>query len=146
MASANKLELRKPEFCAVDGAGQAGGDALDSARTMWPHAGPQWSTVIGMRILTLLPWLAVLPPLFAAEPLSISTFSVDATPPLGAPLEMGACKPALEIVDRLSARGIVLRNAGAPIVLVAVDWVGIANGGQQEWRAALAKAAGTTPD
>jgi hypothetical protein len=40
----------------------------------------------------------------------------------------------------------VLRNAGAPIVLVAVDWVGIANGGQQEWRTALAEAAGTTPD
>jgi hypothetical protein len=83
--------------------------------------------------------------LSAREPLAISTFSVDATPPLGAPLEMGLCKPALEIVDRLNVRGVVLRNAGAPIVLVAVDWVGIANGGQQEWRSALASAARTTP-
>src|SRR6266700_829742 len=69
---------------------------------------PQSGTVIDMRILTPLAWLTVLPVLFAAEPLAISTFSVDATPPLGAPLEMGACKPALEIVDPLSARGIVL--------------------------------------
>jgi hypothetical protein len=82
----------------------------------------------------------------AGESLAISTFSVDATPPLGAALEMGLCKPALQIVDPLSARGIVLRNAGRPIVLVAVDWVGIGNGGQQEWRRALAEAAGTTPD
>jgi endothelin-converting enzyme/putative endopeptidase len=95
---------------------------------------------------SILALTLALPALFAAEPLAISTFSVDATPPLGAPLEMGACKPALEIVDRLSARGIVIRNAGAPIVLVAVDWVGIGNGGQQEWRDALAAAAGTTPD
>jgi hypothetical protein len=99
-----------------------------------------------MRSISLFAWVTVLPALFAAEPLAISTFSVDATPPLGAPLEMGACKPALEIVAPLSARGIVLRNAGSPIVLVAVDWVGIGNGGQQEWRSALAAAAGTTPD
>jgi hypothetical protein len=91
-------------------------------------------------------WAVMLPALIAREPLAISTFSVDATPALGAPLEMGLCKPALEIVDPLSVRGIVLRNAGSPIVLVAVDWVGIANGGQQEWRSALAEAAGTTPD
>src|SRR5215472_7404475 len=99
-----------------------------------------------MRLISLLACIATLPVLFAEEPLAISTFSVDATPPLGAALEMGACKPALEIVDRLSARGIVIRNAGAPIVLVAVDWVGIGNEGQQEWRKALAAAAGTTPD
>jgi hypothetical protein len=99
-----------------------------------------------MRIICALAWIGVLPVLFAQEPLAIGTFSVDATPPLGSPLEMGACKPALEIVDPLSARGIVLRNAGAPIVLVAVDWVGIGNGGQQEWRSALAEAAGTTPE
>jgi hypothetical protein len=99
-----------------------------------------------MRLISLLACVATLSLLFAEEPLAISTFSVDATPPLGAALEMGACKPALEIVDRLSARGIVIRNAGAPIVLVAVDWVGIGNEGQQEWRKALAAAAGTTPD
>jgi len=99
-----------------------------------------------MRFITAFAGLAALSTLFGAEPLAISTFSVDATPPLGAPLEMGACKPAREIVDPLSARGVVLRNAGAPIVLVAVDWVGIANAGQQEWRSAPAEAAGTTPD
>ena len=79
-----------------------------------------------MRMIYTLLSVGLLPALLAQQPLAISTFSVDATPPLCAALEMGACKPALEIVDPLSVRGIVLRNAGAPIVLVAVDWVGIA--------------------
>src|SRR4051794_5973475 len=43
-------------------------------------------------------------------------------------------------------RGIVLIGAGKPIVLVAADWVGIANEGWDQWREALAQAAGTTPD
>ena len=45
----------------------------------------------------------------AAEPLQIATFHVDVTPPLGSPLCCSAgVKPAENIVDRLSARGIVL--------------------------------------
>ena len=90
-----------------------------------------------MRVNALLVSLAVCPALFGAGSLAISTFSVDATPPLGAPLEMGACKPAMQIVDPLSARGIVIRNAGAAVVLVAVDWVGIGNGGYDAWRKGL---------
>jgi len=45
----------------------------------------------------------------------------------------------------LRARGIVLLGAGEPIVLCAVDWIGIANEGQDVFRQALAEAAGTTP-
>jgi hypothetical protein len=83
----------------------------------------------------------------AAEPkLAIATFNVDATPPLGSPLCDGLVVPAKEVVDPLSARGIVLLGSGAPIVLCAVDWVGIGNGGYDAWREALAKAVGTTPD
>lgn len=44
----------------------------------------------------------------------------------------------------LRARGIVLLGAGEPIVLCAVDWIGIANGGHDAFREALAHAAGTT--
>lgn len=40
----------------------------------------------------------------------------------------------------------MILGSGRPIVLCAVDWVGIANGGYDEWRAALAEAAGTSPD
>jgi hypothetical protein len=78
--------------------------------------------------------------------LSIATFQVDATPPLGSPLCDGAVKPAKEISDPLSARGIVILGSGRPIILCAVDWVGIANAGYDRWRTALAEAAGTTAD
>src|ERR1700682_3593894 len=80
----------------------------------------------------------------AAEPLKVGTFQVDATPPLGSPLCDALCLPAKEIVDRLSARGVVLVTDERPIVLCAIDWVGIGNGGYDAWRQALAEAAGTT--
>ena len=78
-----------------------------------------------------------------AGPLRVATFDVDATPPLGSPV---AYAPARKIDDPLSARGIVLLGAGDPIVLCAVDWIGIGNSGHQIWREQLAEAAGTTPD
>jgi hypothetical protein len=81
-----------------------------------------------------------------AVELSIATFDVDATPPVGAPLCIGTRGPVVDVTDPLSARGIVLLPAGQkPIVLCAVDWVGIANGGNVAWREALADAAKTTP-
>lgn len=80
----------------------------------------------------------------AAEPLRIATFNVDVTPPLGAPLCDALCAPAAKIVDPLSARGVVLVGDEQPIVLCAVDWVGIGNSGHEAWRDAIAKAAGTT--
>ena len=77
-----------------------------------------------------------------AEPLRIATFNVDATPEIGEPV---AYAPIRSILDPLSARGIVLLPDGEPIVLCAVDWIGIANDGHDAWRNALAEAAGTTP-
>ena len=58
---------------------------------------------------------------------------------------------AYDPVKRLSemtlrCRGIVLLGAEQPIVLCAVDWIGIANEGHDAFRAALAEAAGTVPD
>src|ERR1700746_1523594 len=80
------------------------------------------------------------------RPLCIATFNVDITPPLGTPLCDGLVMPAKEIVDPLSARGIVLLTEGKPIVLCALDWGGVGNSGHEAFRAALAKAAGTTLD
>jgi hypothetical protein len=77
------------------------------------------------------------------ETLRVGFFQADATPPLGSPV---AYAPARKIEDPLSARGIVLLGAGKPIVLCAVDWIGIGNGGHDVWRERLAQAAGTTPD
>ena len=59
------------------------------------------------------------------KPLAVATFQIDATPPLGTPLCDGGVTPARKIVDPLSARGLVLLNHDLPIVLCAVDWVGI---------------------
>lgn len=79
-------------------------------------------------------------------PLRIATFKADVTPPVGSPLCIGLVAPAKEILDPLSARGIVLLGPQRPIVVCAVDWVIIANGAQDAWREALAKAVGTTVD
>lgn len=74
--------------------------------------------------------------------LKISVFQADATPPLGSPV---AYAPARKIEDPLTARGIVLQGVGQPIVLCAVDWIAISNGGCDAWREAIAKAVGTAP-
>ncbi len=74
--------------------------------------------------------------------LRIATFDIDATPPIGA---MMAYDPVTNRWDLgLRARGIVLLGAGEPIVLCAVDWIGIANEGHDAFREALARAAGTS--
>lgn len=79
----------------------------------------------------------------AQEPLRVAIFKTDATPEIGMPV---AYVKARSITDPLSARGIVLMGQDKPIVLCAVDWIGIGNGGHDEWRRGLAEAAGTTVD
>src|SRR5437588_5971586 len=78
-----------------------------------------------------------------AAALRIATFDIDATPPIGSQM---AYDPVTNHWDLgLRARGIVLLGAGEPIVLCAVDWIGIANEGHDAFRAALARSAGTSP-
>lgn len=79
----------------------------------------------------------------ATDGLRLGTFDVDATPSVGSML---AYDPVVRVDElTLRCRGIVLLGAGEPIVLCAVDWIGIANESQDAFRAAFAKAAGTTP-
>lgn len=80
---------------------------------------------------------------FAAEPLRLATFDVDATPSLGSAMAYDPVKRVDEMT--LRCRGIVLLGADQPIVLCAVDWIGIANEGHDAFRAALAGAASTSP-
>lgn len=77
-----------------------------------------------------------------AGELRVGVFDVDASPPVGSPL---AYDPTIGIQTPLSCRGVVISGAGDPIVLCAVDWIGISNGGQTAFREGLASAAGTTP-
>lgn len=97
---------------------------------------------------TLLPILflsVMLAPLAARSQTTIklATFDVDATPPLGSAMAYDPVKRVDELT--LRCRGIVILGADQPIVLCAVDWIGIANEGHDAFRFALAEAAGTTP-
>ncbi|SMP38081.1 hypothetical protein SAMN06265222_10171 [Neorhodopirellula lusitana] len=76
--------------------------------------------------------------------LRLATFDVDATPPVGSMMAYDRVKRVEEMT--LRARGIVLLGADDPIVLCAVDWIGIGNGGHDHFRSRLAKAAGTSPE
>lgn len=92
------------------------------------------------RLLTALLSLAAVG---FAEPVKVATFDVDATPPLGSAM---AYDPVKRLDDlTLRCRGVVITGSGDPIVLCAVDWIGIANEGHDAFRAALAQAAGTSP-
>jgi hypothetical protein len=77
----------------------------------------------------------------AAAELRVGTFAVDASPPVGSPL---AYNPCTAVAMPLQAKGIVIVGSGDPIVLCAVDWIGIANDGQTRWRSAIAQAAATS--
>ncbi|MCA9179153.1 MAG: hypothetical protein KDB14_32050 [Planctomycetales bacterium] len=79
-------------------------------------------------------------------PLRVATFRVDVTPPLGSPLCNGNVKPALKIATPLTARGLVMLGAKRPIVVCALDWVGIGNESHTAFRQALADAVATDID
>jgi hypothetical protein len=84
-------------------------------------------------------------PLAAVPPgLRLSTFDVDATPPVGNKI---AYDSVINTWDMgLRAKGIVILGAGQPIVMCAIDWVCISNEGYDAFRQALANAAGTIPE
>src|SRR5881398_2910325 len=103
----------------------------------------------------LIGWLLSVPSLAAenAETAAVSawreaglrlgTFDIEATPPIGSHM---AYDPVTNKWDLgLRARGVVLLGAGEPIVLGAVDWIGIANEGHDAFQSALARAARKPP-
>ncbi len=77
------------------------------------------------------------------QTLRVGLFDVDASPPIGS---LMAYDPVKGVEVPLSCRGVVLLGAEQPIVLCAVDWIGIGNDGHKIFREALAEAAGTTPE
>ncbi len=74
--------------------------------------------------------------------LRLVTFDVDATPGVGVAMAYDPVRRVDELT--LRCRGIVLLGADQPIVLCAVDWLGVANAGHDAFRDALATACGTT--
>jgi len=78
-----------------------------------------------------------------AEGLRLAVFDVDVTPPVGSMMAYDPVKGPGEL--GLRGRGVILLGAGEPIVLCAMDWIGISNEGHDIFRQRLADAAGTTP-
>lgn len=75
--------------------------------------------------------------------LKLATFDLDATPPVGSTLTYD---PMINDWDLgLRAKGIVILGAGQPIVMCSVDWIGISNDSQDEFKKVMAAAAGTIP-
>jgi hypothetical protein len=75
--------------------------------------------------------------------LRAATFRCDLTPPLGEPL-IWATK-LVKVEDPLLAKGLVLEDGTHRYVLCAIDWCLLANESEQSFRAAIARAAGTSP-
>ncbi len=74
----------------------------------------------------------------------LAVFSTDVTIPLGHRC-MGILPTKAKVIeDPLEARGFVLLGPDKPLVLCALDWCEVRNGAYDEWRDALAQAAGTT--
>jgi hypothetical protein len=79
----------------------------------------------------------------ADSSLKISTFTADATPPIGHPCCGGWITPIQVVDDRQLALGIVLQGSGQPVVIIAVDWTGILNESYLQLQKAVAEAVGT---
>jgi hypothetical protein len=90
-----------------------------------------WFTAAGLSVLAA----------GAETHVKLATFDVDATPPVGFMMAYDRVKRVEEL--GLRARGVVIMGSRDPIVLCAVDWIGIGNESQDAFRDTLAKAAGT---
>lgn len=78
-----------------------------------------------------------------SQGIRLATFDMDVTPPVGFMMAYDRVKRVEEL--SLRCRGIVLLGADKPIVLCAVDWIGIGNEAQDIFRQRIAEAAGTIP-
>ncbi len=98
-------------------------------------------------VACLIAWFLLPIGISHAVNLKVGTFKVDVTPPPGSPLCDALVPPAVGVNDPLSARGIIFEAEDQrPVVLVAVDWVGIGNEGHDAWCRAIADACKTPVD
>lgn len=87
-------------------------------------------------------------PAWASTPtLRLARFQVDVTPPPDSPLCFSLVVNSQRVEAPLLAKGVVLYPSGQqPIVLCAVDWLGIGGESHLAWRTQLARACRTSPD
>ena len=93
--------------------------------------------------LTMALAFSMLPKSNGGAPFRLATFSADVTIPLNHRCMGLLPTKSQRILDPLYAHGLVLLGDQQPIVICAVDWCEIRNGAYDQWREALAKAAGT---
>ena len=114
------------------------------------HNSPQRREFLQQSLAAATLW-SLLPDSLKAEErtnvsLSLSSFTVDITPPKGHSLCGGWITPVVDVTDSLDAHGIVLQGAGKPMVVMAIDWTALSNGAHLLWRTKIAEAVGTTPE
>lgn len=80
----------------------------------------------------------------ASQRLKISVFDLDVTPPISYRMPYGTVINKWDL--GLRAKGIVLSGITKPVVLVSFDWLGISNECYDEFKHAIARAAGTVPE
>lgn len=78
-----------------------------------------------------------------ASEFRLATFSADITIPLNHRCMGVLPTKSKRIADPLLAHGFVLSDGKQTVVLCALDWCEVRNGAFDQWREALAKAAGT---
>lgn len=104
---------------------------------------PRRITLDSMRTISLAIVIGLATVVSAADTLRVGVFEVDVSPPVGSPLAYDPCRG---VAMPLQAKGMVLLGADRPVVLCAVDWIGIANAAHGEWCRAIAEAADTAVD
>lgn len=98
------------------------------------------------RILLLIVMWLMPTAMMAEEPmLQLATFRADVTPPIGEGPCVGFMPKIASIEHPLELRGIVLRTNGESFVLAALDYQGLCNSSDDEFRQRMAEAAETTP-
>jgi hypothetical protein len=112
----------------------------------WPVRALAYSEPMISRRRTL-PVLVAAPAFARTRALRIARFQVDVSPPVGSPLCYSLVVNSERVEAPLLAKGVVLYPEGQrPIVLCAVDWLGIGGESHLAWRAQLSRACGTSPE
>ena len=103
-----------------------------------------FTVFVALLVLSGLPEFAARGHAAERDAVKIATFDLDVTPPVGSMMAYDPVRRSDEL--GLRCRGLVISGADQPIVLCAVDWIGIANGAHDAFRDVLAASAETTRD
>ena len=96
-------------------------------------------------VLLVVSWMTTAAAACAAEPvLQLATFRADVTPSIGDGPCVGFMPKIASVEHPLELRGIVLRANGQSFVIAALDYQGLCNSSDDEFRQLMAEAAGTT--